>query len=166
MGGGHCGTYANLLHHRPAHQAKADLEEEPDEEYTNKILAGGKRNFIWLLIIIMAVFIDPNKFHWVPGITYDGQQFSFVRELIMFAVAFLSYRLASKDALAGNGLAFEPAIREVAFIFIGYFGTTMPAFELVGDFAGRRPGPSLLRTTPCSGAPACCRAFWTMPLPI
>ena len=124
-------------------QAKADEEEEPDEEYTNKISLVGKRNFIWLAVVIAAVFIDPNKFDWVPGITYDGQQFSFVRELIMFTVAFLSFRLASKDALAGNEFSFEP-IREVAFIFIGIFGTMMPALELVGDFAKSEAGAELI----------------------
>jgi Na+/H+ antiporter NhaD/arsenite permease-like protein len=124
-------------------QAKADTEEEPDEEYTNKISLVGKRNFIWLAVVIAAVSIDPNKFDWVPGITYDGQQFSFVRELIMFTVAFLSFRLASKDALAGNEFSFEP-IREVAFIFIGIFGTMMPALELVGDFAKSEAGADLI----------------------
>ena len=117
--------------------------EEETETYTNKISLVGKRNFIWLAVIIVAVFIDPNKFDWVPGITYDGQQFSFVRELIMFAVAYLSYRFANKDAIKGNEFSFEP-IREVAFIFIGIFGTMMPALELVGDFAKSEAGAALI----------------------
>ncbi len=122
-------------------QAKTEPEEE--EDYTNKISLIGKRSFVWLTVIIIAVFIDPNKFDWVPGITYDGQQFSFVRELIMFTVAFLSYRFANKDALSGNEFSFEP-IREVAFIFIGIFGTMMPALELVGDFAKSEAGAELI----------------------
>ena len=123
-------------------QARIEPEEE-SEPYTNKISLVGKRSFIWLTVIIVAVFIDPNKFDWVPGITYDGQQFSFVRELIMFTVAFLSYRFANKDALNGNEFSFEP-IREVAFIFIGIFGTMMPALELVGDFAKSEAGAELI----------------------
>lgn len=123
-------------------QARIEPEEE-GEPYTNKISLVGKRSFIWLTVIIVAVFIDPNKFDWVPGITYDGQQFSFVRELIMFTVAFLSYRFANKDALDGNEFSFEP-IREVAFIFIGIFGTMMPALELVGDFAKSEAGAELI----------------------
>ena len=121
-------------------------EEDPEEEevtYTNKITLVGIRNFLWLGVVIAAVFIDPNKFDWVPGITYDGQQFSFVRELIMFTVAFLSFRFASKEALQGNDFSFEP-IREVAFIFIGIFGTMMPALELVGDFAKSDAGAELI----------------------
>ena len=123
-----------------------NAEEDPEEEevtYTNKITLVGIRNFLWLGVVIAAVFIDPNKFDWVPGITYDGQQFSFVRELIMFTVAFLSFRFASKEALQGNDFSFEP-IREVAFIFIGIFGTMMPALELVGDFAKSDAGAELI----------------------
>ncbi len=123
---------------------RAETESEEEEGvYTNKISLVGKRSFVWLTVIIVAVFIDPNKFDWVPGITYDGQQFSFVRELIMFTVAFLSYRFANKDALQGNEFSFEP-IREVAFIFIGIFGTMMPALELVGDFAKSEAGAELI----------------------
>ena len=124
------------------HQQSSTSEME-GETYSNKISLVGKRNFIWLGVIIAAVFIDPNKFDWVPGITYDGQQFSFVRELIMFAVAFLSYRFANREALGGNEFSFEP-IREVAFIFIGIFGTMMPALELVGDFAKSEAGAELI----------------------
>ena len=123
------------------HSAAEPVDE--NETYSNKISLVGKRNFIWLAVIITAVFIDPNKFDWVPGITYDGQQFSFVREIIMFAVAFLSYRFANKEALGGNEFSFEP-IREVAFIFVGIFGTMMPALELVGDFAKSDAGAELI----------------------
>ncbi len=123
-------------------KSENELEEE-EVTYSNKISVLGMRNFLWLAVIIGAVFIDPKKFDWVPGITYDGQQFSFVREVIMFSVAFLSYRLASKEALSGNDFSFEP-IREVAFIFIGIFGTMMPALELVGDFAKSETGAALI----------------------
>ncbi|EIM74762.1 citrate transporter [Nitritalea halalkaliphila LW7] len=105
-------------------------------------LIGGK-NFLWLLIVIVAVFLDPNVLPWVPGIHYDGQTFSFLRELIMLSVAYLSYRLADKRALKGNEFNFEP-IREVAFIFIGIFGTMMPALELVGNFAKSPEGAALI----------------------
>jgi Na+/H+ antiporter NhaD/arsenite permease-like protein len=82
-------------------------------------------------------------FDWVPGISYDGMKFSFIREIIMFSVAFLSYKYARNDALKGNEFSFEP-IREVAFIFIGIFGTMMPALELVGNFAASPEGAPLI----------------------
>lgn len=117
-----------------------DLE---DVVYTNKFEMKGSRNFFWLLIIILSVFLDPNVLDWVPAIHYDGQKFSFIREIIMFSVAFFSFRFADKAALKGNEFNFEP-IREVAFIFIGIFGTMMPALELVGNFAKSPEGSALI----------------------
>lgn len=103
----------------------------------------GTRNFIWLGVVVAAVFLDPNVFDWVPGIVYDGQTFSFIREIIMLAAAYLSYKLADKQAHAGNEFNFEP-IREVAFIFIGIFGTMMPALELVSNYAQSPEGSAMI----------------------
>lgn len=122
----------------------ADIPESDDEiTYSNKITLTGTRNFLWLLVIIISVFLDPNVLEWVPAIHYDGQKFSFIRETIMFAVAYLSFRFADKKALKGNEFNFEP-IREVAFIFIGIFGTMMPALELVGTFAQSEEGAAMI----------------------
>jgi Na+/H+ antiporter NhaD/arsenite permease-like protein len=110
---------------------------------TGKIALRGTRNFIWLAVIVGAVFLDPNVVSWVPGITYEGQKFSFIREIIMFAAAYFSYKLADKQAHAGNDFNFEP-IREVAFIFIGIFGTMMPALELVSNYAQSTEGAQMI----------------------
>ena len=61
----------------------------------------------------------------------------------MLTCAFLSYKLANKEALSGNDFSFEP-IREVAFIFIGIFGTMMPALEMVSNFAQSDQGAELI----------------------
>jgi Na+/H+ antiporter NhaD/arsenite permease-like protein len=61
----------------------------------------------------------------------------------MLSVAYLSYRFADQRAIKGNEFNFEP-IREVAFIFIGIFGTMMPALELVGTFAKSPEGAALI----------------------
>ncbi|MDX1629045.1 MAG: sodium:proton antiporter [Fulvivirga sp.] len=116
-----------------------------DEEvtFTGDVSLIGARNFLWLGVVIGSVFLDPNVFDWVPGIHYDGQKFSFIREVIMLSVAFFSYKTASKKALQGNEFSFEP-IREVAFIFIGIFGTMMPALELVGNFAASPEGSKMI----------------------
>jgi len=116
---------------------------EEDTTFTNNITLIGSRNFLWLLVIIGSVFLDPNVIEWVPAIHYDGMKFSFLREIIMFAVAYLSFRFADKKAIQGNEFSFEP-IREVAFIFIGIFGTMMPALELVGNFAASPEGSELI----------------------
>ncbi|MCH6236288.1 sodium:proton antiporter [Cognataquiflexum rubidum] len=121
------------------------IEEEDLEEvvYTNKFGLIGSRNFLWLLVIIGSVFLDPNVLDWVPAINYDGQKFSFLREIIMLSVAFMSYKFADQKAIKGNEFNFEP-ILEVAFIFIGIFGTMMPALELVGNFAKSPEGAALI----------------------
>lgn len=116
---------------------------EEEATYSNNIRLIGARNFLWLLVIIGSVFLDPNVIDWVPAIHYDGMKFSFLREIIMFMVAYLSFRFADKAAIRGNEFSFEP-IREVAFIFIGIFGTMMPALELVGGFAASPEGSQLI----------------------
>lgn len=116
---------------------------DEDTEYSNKLSLIGARNFFWLALVIGSVFLDPNVIDWVPAINYDGQKFSFIREIIMFCVAFFSFKFAKKEAIQGNEFSFEP-IREVAFIFIGIFGTMMPALELVGGFAASPEGSKLI----------------------
>ncbi len=124
-------------------------KEEPEtlldgeNSISGKVTIGGSKNFIWLGLVVGAVFLDPNVLDWVPAIHYDGQKFSFLREIIMLTVAYLSYRFADKEALKTNEFNFEP-IREVAFIFIGIFATMMPALELVGNFAQSPAGAKLI----------------------
>lgn len=122
---------------------KRNKEGKVHTERTGKITLTGSKSFIWLLVIIISVFIDPNVFDWVPGINYHGQKLSFIRELIMLSVGFLSFKFANKDAIKGNSFDFEP-ILEVAFIFVGIFGTMMPALELVGGFASSEAGRHLI----------------------
>jgi len=122
---------------------KSGQDEDEAEVFDNKITINGKRNFIWLAVIIVSVFIDPNVFSWVPGITYEGQEFSYIREVIMLSVTYLSYKFAKDKVHDLNEFSFEP-IREVAFIFIGIFGTMMPALDLVGNFAKSEAGASLI----------------------
>ncbi|MFN3996783.1 sodium:proton antiporter [Algoriphagus sp.] len=111
--------------------------------YTNKFSMIGVKNFGWLFIIICAVFLDPNVIEGVPAIVYDGQKFSYLREIIMLSVAYFSYKFGDQKALKGNEFNFEP-IREVAFIFVGIFGTMMPALELVGNFAKSPEGAAMI----------------------
>jgi Na+/H+ antiporter NhaD/arsenite permease-like protein len=124
---------------------KRNKDEDLFDEvtYTNKTSIIGSRNFFWLAVIIASVFLDPNVIEGVPAIVYEGQKFSFLRELIMLSVGFLSFKLADKKAIAGNEFNFEP-IREVAFIFVGIFGTMMPALALVSEFAQSEAGASLI----------------------
>ncbi|MBO3699842.1 sodium:proton antiporter [Fabibacter sp. E12] len=134
---------AVLFYFFDARNKDIDLDLEPEVQFTNKTTIVGSKNFLWLAIIIGAVFIDPNVIEGVPAIVYDGQKFSFIREIIMLSVGFLSFKFADKKAIDGNEFNFEP-IREVAFIFVGIFGTMMPALALVSEFAQSPSGADLI----------------------
>lgn len=128
-------------------------------EYTGKISIKGTQNFLWIAIIIAAVFIDPNVWNTVSNgeitkmvvpciaVKLHGElvQISFIREVLMLTVGFLSFKTANREALKGNEFDFEP-IKEVAFIFIGIFFTMMPALALVADFAKSDEGAALINT--------------------
>lgn len=116
-------------------------DKEPDS--SKAVTLKGTTNFLWLALIVGAVFLDPNIIDWVPAIHYDGQKFSFLREIIMLSAAYFSFKFADKETLKANEFNFEP-IKEVAFIFIGIFGTMMPALELVGNFAKSPEGTELI----------------------
>ena len=103
----------------------------------------GKRNFIWLAIIIVAVFIDPNIFDWVPAMRYKHHSFSFIRELLLLSVAGLSYYCAVPHALQKNAFSFAP-LKEVVIIFAGVFGTMIPALQLISIFAASEAGQAII----------------------
>jgi Na+/H+ antiporter NhaD/arsenite permease-like protein len=73
----------------------------------------GKRNLLFLAVIIGAVFV-PEIF--------------FLREVLMLGAAFASYRLTSKQVHEENHFSFGP-IKEVAFLFVGIFATMLPALD-------------------------------------
>jgi Na+/H+ antiporter NhaD/arsenite permease-like protein len=102
-------------------------ENSPGKEYSGKIHIKGHKNLIYLAVIIAAVFIDPAVIPWVP----DLSPLPFgIREIIMFAVVYFSYRYADKQALKDNEFDFEP-IKEVGYLFIGIFATMIPALQLI-----------------------------------
>lgn len=87
----------------------------------------GSKNLIYFAIIIVAVFIDPKVMSWVPSL--NPLPFG-IREIIMFAVAFASFKSADLEILKANEFDFEP-IKEVAYLFIGIFLTMIPALQLI-----------------------------------
>ncbi|MDX2249283.1 MAG: sodium:proton antiporter [Bacteroidia bacterium] len=109
--------------------------------YSGKIILRGSRNFLWLGIIVGAVFLDPNVVDWVPSISYHGSEYSFLREIIQLSAGVGSYFFADKSALRGNEFTFDP-INEVVFLFAGIFFAMMPALQLIGEFASSETGKS------------------------
>jgi Na+/H+ antiporter NhaD/arsenite permease-like protein len=94
----------------------------------------GAKNFVWVLLIVLSVFIDPNIFGWVPNLHTTLHIPIGLREIIMLTVAFLAYRLANREALSKNEFSFEP-IREVGWLFLGIFATMQPALANIAAFA-------------------------------
>jgi Na+/H+ antiporter NhaD/arsenite permease-like protein len=94
--------------------ARQDHPETP-----GRIHLHGARSFVFLLIILAAVFTA-----------------SPYREIIMIAAAGAAYRFARKDALRANEFSFAP-IREVAILFAGIFATMVPALDWLNLNAGQ-----------------------------
>ncbi len=109
--------------------------ESPDPDPSQPLVQiRGAKSFIWVLVIILSVFIDPNVFEWVPDLREHFHIPFGIREIIMFSVAVLAYKLADKEALRKNEFTFEP-IREVGWLFLGIFATMQPALQLISLFA-------------------------------
>ncbi len=105
--------------------------EEGEIEYSGKIEFKGLKNLVYLAIIIVSVFIDPAV---IPGIPSLAPFPIGIREIIMFAVVYFSYKGADQEVLKANEFDFEP-IKEVAFLFIGIFATMIPALQLIAHEA-------------------------------
>jgi len=94
----------------------------------------GGKNFIYLGIVIVSVFMDPAVIKGFPSLQKMFHVPFGIREVIMFTVAFLAYKTGDKEALRGNEFNFEP-IKEVAYLFVGIFATMIPALQLIGAYA-------------------------------
>lgn len=102
-------------------------EIKQNSEHTGKIEISGKRNFLYLGVIVLSVFIDPAVIPFVPSLSPFPLG---IREIIMFSVCYLSYKRADEKILRANEFDFEP-IKEVAYLFIGIFATMIPALQLI-----------------------------------
>lgn len=113
-----------------------EVELDPSIENSSSLInIQGSSNFIWVGIIIVSVFIDPNVMGWVPELAIAGVHMPFgIREIIMFSVCGLAYKTADKEAMKKNRFNFEP-IREVGWLFLGIFATMVPALTLISAFA-------------------------------
>src|SRR3989339_936745 len=106
-------------------------EANESKTYSGKIEFKGLKNLIYLTIILVSVFLDPSILSWVPSLY--PLPFG-IREIIMFAVVFISYKAADKEVLKANEFDFEP-IKEVAYLFVGIFATMIPALQLIANQA-------------------------------
>jgi Na+/H+ antiporter NhaD/arsenite permease-like protein len=84
-----------------------------ESKFDEEAEVSGLHNIIFLLIILVAVFI---------------QKPPFLRELLMVVAAVGSYKMTKKEIHKKNDFNFIP-IKEVAILFLGIFATMVPALD-------------------------------------
>ena len=89
--------------------------EEREIKAKEKLELKGWYNFLLLGVVIASVFITEPLF---------------LREAIMLATAFVSYKLTNNEIHKRNHFNFHP-MKEVAWLFVGIFITMTPALELL-----------------------------------
>lgn len=94
----------------------------------------GYFNLLLLALIACAVLLDPKIIPSLPTLHYHGHHHSFIRELIMVSIAMLAYARGDKEVLKANGFNLAP-LKEVIFVFIGIFGTMIPAIQIIKAWA-------------------------------
>ncbi len=98
----------------------------------------GTRSFLFVVIIVISVFIDPNVITQLKDTQWDlvgTYHLPFgIREIIMFSMCVLAFLYCDKDALKKNEFTLEP-IREVGWLFLGIFACMVPALALISNYA-------------------------------
>lgn len=93
-----------------------------DETNIRPIKIEGKRNFIFLIGVVLAVaFINEQYLSFISTNPY----FKFVREAVIVLMAYLSMKFTPKLLRASNNFTWGP-IEEVAYLFFGIFITMVP----------------------------------------
>lgn len=93
-----------------------------DESNIRPIKIEGKRNFISLIGVVLAVaFLNEQYLSFININPY----FKFIREAVIVLMAFLSMQFTPKLLRASNNFTWHP-IEEVAYLFFGIFITMVP----------------------------------------
>ena len=82
----------------------------------------GKRNFIFLLMVILAVAFLNEEY---LTIIHSNHFFKFIREAVILLAAYLSMLVTTKLLRTSNNFTWQP-IQEVAYLFLGIFITMVP----------------------------------------
>ena len=82
----------------------------------------GKRNFIFLFIVVLAVAFLNEQY---LGFVHSNHFFKFIREVIIFLAAYLSILFTPRLLRVSNNFTWHP-IKEVAYLFLGIFITMVP----------------------------------------
>lgn len=93
-----------------------------DKSSIRPLNLAGKRNFIFLLIVVLSVaFLNEGYL----TIIHSNHLFKFIREAVILLAAYLSILLTPKLLRISNNFTWHP-IQEVAYLFLGIFITMVP----------------------------------------
>ena len=82
----------------------------------------GKRNFIFLIMVILAVAFLNEQY---LSIMHSNHYYKFIREAVILLAAYLSMLVTPKLLRTSNNFTWQP-IQEVAYLFLGIFVTMVP----------------------------------------
>ena len=93
-----------------------------DKTQIRPIKIEGKLNFIWLAGVVLAVaFLNTQYLEFI----HTNEYFMFIREAVIFLMAYLSKIFTTHITRVSNSFTWEP-IKEVAYLFLGIFITMVP----------------------------------------
>ena len=93
-----------------------------DETFIKPLKLEGKRNFIFLFMVILAVAFLNEQY---LSLIHTNHYFMFIREIVILLAAYLSMIITPKLLRVSNNFSWHP-IQEVAYLFLGIFITMVP----------------------------------------
>ena len=93
-----------------------------DKASVRSLKVQGKRNFIFLLMVILAVAFLNEQY---MAIIHLNHYYKFIREAVILLAAYLSMLVTPKLLRVSNNFTWKP-IQEVAYLFLGIFITMVP----------------------------------------
>ncbi len=130
-------------------------EREPPVSNDGEALGlEGKVNFLLLVGVIGAVLLSG---FWRPGISFsvffvDVELQNIARDLLLLAIAGLSWMLTDNESRTRNGFSWFPII-EVAKLFAGIFITIVPAIAILRAGLDGSLAPVISSVTDSNGQP-------------
>jgi Na+/H+ antiporter NhaD/arsenite permease-like protein len=91
----------------------------------------GKKNFIYLFMVLVLVLIQKMEFikHLEDRMGENGELFiTLIVATLMIIVSAIAYKGSNREAIEANEFNFLP-IKEVAILFVGIFATMIPALD-------------------------------------
>lgn len=92
----------------------------------------GRLNFLYILLTLIAIFINPIIIPSIPTINVFGHEIAFIREIILVIIGICACKTANKDILEKNEFTLAP-IHELCVLFLGIFVTMAPALHIIED---------------------------------